>query len=344
LNIVATPGTTLGICPHHNLPSGSSTYGVFYVTSNATGTVLDGFGFTNDFYHVGYGQYNPFAVLIDGAADVVLKNIVVNWTGVKVEGNDKNPQDYIFNPILIRNADNTTLLNLFINNALKGVSIENSTNTRILNSTIVYSKFSDIISGENNANLSVINMNPSKPSVSTKISADDLNVKAGDVFNLNIVSDNINDNQILSVFINGETKDVQVKDNQATLSGFKINRIGTYYAVITYFGNGEYLSSQKIVKVTVSKKSTEISASNAKIKVKKAKKIKITLKSQGKALANKKITIKVKGKTFSARTNSKGIANVKVKLSKKGTFKYTASFAGDEIYDKISKTSRIKVK
>lgn len=344
LNIVATPGTTLGICPHHNLPSGSGTYGVFYVTSNATGTVLDGFGFTNDFYYVGYGQYNPFAVLIDGASDVILKNIVVNWTGVKVEGNDKDPQDYIFNPILIRNADNTTLVNLFINNTLNGISVENSTNTRILNSTIVNSKSSDIISGENNSNLSVVNMNPLKQLVSTKISANDLNVKAGDVFNLNIVSDNIEDNQILSVFVDGITKDLKVKDNHATLSGFKISRIGTYYAVITYLGNGEYLSSQKIVKITVTKKSTSISASNVKIKVKKAKKIKITLKSQGKALANKKVTVKVKGKTFSAKTNSKGIANVKVKLSKKGTFKYVASFAGDGIYDKISKTCSIRVK
>ena len=50
LNIIATPGTTLGICPHHNLPVGSGNYGVFYINSNASGTVLDGFGFTNDFY------------------------------------------------------------------------------------------------------------------------------------------------------------------------------------------------------------------------------------------------------------------------------------------------------
>ena len=344
LNIVAAPGTTLGICPHHNLPSGSSTYGVFYVTSNATGTVLDGFGFTNDFYHVGYGQYNPFAVLIDGTSDVVLKNIVVNWTGVKVDGNDKNPQDYIFNPILIRNADNTTLINLFINNTLNAISIENSSNTRILNSTIINSKSSDIFSGENNTNLSAFNLNPSKPQVSTQITADDLNVKAGDAFDLNIATENISDNQILSLFINGQSKSIQVKDNKAALSGFKINGIGTYYAVITYLGNGEYAPSQKIVKITVSKKSTAISASNAKIKVKKAKKIKITLKSQGKALSNKKVTINVNGKTFFAKTNSKGIANVKVKLTKRGTFKYTASFAGDGIYDKVSKTCKIKVK
>ena len=348
LNIIAAPGTTLGICPHHNLPAGSGDYGVFYISSNASGTVLDGFGFTNDFYHVGYGQYNPFAVLIDGASNICLKNIVVNWTGVKVAGNDKDPQDYIFSPIIIKNAFNITLSNLFINNTLNAITIGNSTNTKILNLTVINSKSSDIFSGENNVNITVLNLNPFKNIVneliSTKISADDLNVKAGDSANLNIATQNIKDNELLSVFINGESKNIPVKNNVATLQGIKFDGEGVYHIVITYFGDGEYNSSQKTVKITVSKKSTVLSSSKASLKVKKSKRIKVTLKSQGKALSNKKITINVNGKTFSAITNSKGIANVKVKVSKKGTFKYTASFAGDAMYGKSSKTATIKVK
>ena len=348
LNIIAAPGTTLGICPHHNLPSGSDTYGVFLIASNATGTVLDGFGFTNDFYHVGYGQYNPFAVLIDGASDVVLKNIVVNWTGVKVDGNDKNPQDYIFNPILIRNAVNATLTNLFFNNTLNGVIIENSTNIRILNSTIINSRLSDVFSGENNVNLSVLNLNPIsdtvKELISTKIIAKDLNVKAGDSFNIDVASENIKDDEVLSVFVNGETKSIKIKNNAATLSAIKFSSAGVYYAVVTYLGNDDCKASQKTVKITVSKKATTLSAPKATLKVKKAKKVKITLKSEGKALSNKKVTVKANGKIFSAKTNSKGVATVKVKISKKGTVKYTASFAGDDMYDKVSKKSTFKVK
>lgn len=348
LNIIAAPGTTLGICPHHNLPAGSGNYGVFYINSTGSGTVLDGFGFTNDFYHVGYGQYNPFAVLIDGASNICLKNIVVNWTGIKVAGNDKDPQDYIFSPFIIKNAVNTTLLNLFINNTLNGISIGNSTNTKISNLTIINSKASDIFSGENNVNISVLNINPFKDVVreliSTKISANNLNVKVGDAASLNIATQNIKDNEMLSVFINGESRTIQVKNNASTLQGIRFDGAGVYHVVITYFGDSEHKSSQKTIKIVVSKKSTALSAPKASLKVKKAKKIKITLKSQGKALSNKKITIKVNGKTFSAKTNSKGIASVKVKVSKKGTFKYTASFAGDAMYGKTSKTATIKVK
>ena len=49
----------------------------------------------------------------------------------------------------------------------------------------------------------------------------------------------------------------------------------------------------------------------------KAKKVKITLKSGKKALAKKKVTINVNGKSFSAKTNSKGVATILVKLTKR---------------------------
>ena len=94
----------------------------------------------------------------------------------------------------------------------------------------------------------------------------------------------------------------------------------------------------------VTKKATTLSIAKKTFKKKATKKLTATLKSSGKAIKNKKITFKVNGKTYSAKTNSKGVATVKIKLTKKGTFKYTAKFAGDATYKAVSKTNKIKVK
>ena len=94
----------------------------------------------------------------------------------------------------------------------------------------------------------------------------------------------------------------------------------------------------------VTKKSTALSIAKKTFKKKAVKKLTATLKSEGKAVKGKQITFKVNGKTYKAKTNAKGVATVKIKLTKKGTFKYTAKFAGDSTYKGVSKTSKIKVK
>ena len=78
---------------------------------------------------------------------------------------------------------------------------------------------------------------------------------------------------------------------------------------------------------------------------KKSKKYTITLKSGKTALKKVKVTIKVKGKTYTAKTNSKGKAIFKIKnLKKKGTFKATITFKGNKNYNKVTKTVKIKCK
>ena len=106
------------------------------------------------------------------------------------------------------------------------------------------------------------------------------------------------------------------------------------------------LPAQAIKTVTkiVSKKSVALKAPKAVFKVKNAKKVKITLKSGKKALAKKKVTINVNGKSFSAKTNSKGVATISVKLTKKGIYSYVASFSGDKTYNSGLKAGKIVVK
>ena len=367
LNFVATPGTSLGICPHHQLPMGSGNYGIIYITEDGSGSTFEGIGFTNDFYHIGNGQYNPFAFLIDGASNVTLKNLTFNWTGKVVEGYDKDPQDYIFNPIILRNANNVTLENLFINNTLNAIDVENSSIIRIINTTIVNTKESQIILGENvngivfeNNHFESVDENTIDNStdsndtnytvklLSTKVSASNLSLKVGDngIFSV-ILKDadgNALKNQEIKLIVNGKTYKGTTDSSGKAKITLKYSSSGTYYGTIVFSGDDSYKSSLTTAKITVSKKISTLTAAKKTFKVKSTKRISFTLKSNGKALKSKKITLKVNGKTFSAKTNSRGVAKITIKLSKKGSFKYSVKFAGDKTYKAVSKTNKIIIK
>ena len=56
-----------------------------------------------------------------------------------------------------------------------------------------------------------------------------------------------------------------------------------------------------------------------------------------------KVTIKVNKKTYTAKTNKKGVATFKItKLNKKGTFKSTITYKGNSYYNKVTKKVKIK--
>ena len=52
----------------------------------------------------------------------------------------------------------------------------------------------------------------------------------------------------------------------------------------------------------------------------------------------------VNGKTYTATTNSKGLASVKVSLSSKKTYSFTAKFAGNDMYDSSSVKGKVTIK
>ena len=82
-----------------------------------------------------------------------------------------------------------------------------------------------------------------------------------------------------------------------------------------------------------------LKAKNAKFKKsKKVKKYKVSLKtSSGKAIKGKKITLKIKGKTYTSKTNKKGVATFKIKnLKKVGKFKATVKYLKSTIKKTIT--------
>ena len=101
-------------------------------------------------------------------------------------------------------------------------------------------------------------------------------------------------------------------------------------------------ATAKTVKVA-----SKIVAKKKTFKVKtKTKKYKITLKTKsGKAIKKVKVTLKVKGKTYKAKTNAKGVATFKItKLNKKGKYTAKIKFAGNKSYKATSKKIKLTVK
>ena len=78
----------------------------------------------------------------------------------------------------------------------------------------------------------------------------------------------------------------------------------------------------------------------------KTKKYVATLKdAKGKAVTNVKLTLKVNKKTYTATTNSKGKATIKIKnLTKKGKYNATIKCAGNKSYKAVSRKVKITVK
>ena len=121
----------------------------------------------------------------------------------------------------------------------------------------------------------------------------------------------------------------------------------TYTATITFAGDINYNNSSNTVKIVVKKATPKITAKAKTFKKSvKTKKYSITLKNNlNKVMKNTKVTIKVNKKTYTAKTNSKGVATFKItKLTKKGIFKSIITYTGNKYYNKVTKKVNIKIK
>ena len=153
-------------------------------------------------------------------------------------------------------------------------------------------------------------------------------------------------NKKIRFIVSGKTYSAYTNAKGVATVKVKLTVAKTYVVTVNYAGDSVYSPISKSFKVYVKKVPTKLIVKNRSYKKsKKIKKMAVTLKTKsGKALAKKKLTFIVNGKKYTAKTNKKGKATFKVKLTKKGTFKYIAKFAGDTQYKAVKKMGKIKVK
>ena len=169
-------------------------------------------------------------------------------------------------------------------------------------------------------------------------------------FTLKSTDGNVLAKKVVKVVFNGVM--YTVKTDAKGKAGINIGGAAakTYVLTVFFMGDNNYKGAFASAKVKISKKNTSIKPKKTKYKFKvkaKSKTIKATLKTSNKFLkAGKKVTITVKGKTYSAKTGKNGSIKLKLKsLKKKGKYKAKIKFAGDAIYKACSsKTIKIIVK
>lgn len=113
------------------------------------------------------------------------------------------------------------------------------------------------------------------------------------------------------------------------------------------FDDDDYNSTGKTVKISVNKEKTKFSAKSKTFKKSvKTKKYSVVLKnSKNKVMNGVKVYIKVNGKKYAAKTNSRGKATFKItKLTKKGKFTAKIIYNGGSYYLKATKNVKITVR
>ncbi len=143
----------------------------------------------------------------------------------------------------------------------------------------------------------------------------------------------------IKISINGKAKTYKTDSNgYVTVKLDKTYTPGKYTVKLSYKG----VTSKHVITVKQILKSKKVV--NIKKNAKKAL-LKATLKSsKGKAIKGKKITFNVNGKTYNAKTNKKGIAEIALKKNVIGKFKVGKVYTVKITYLKDTIKTKLKVK
>lgn len=149
----------------------------------------------------------------------------------------------------------------------------------------------------------------------------------------------------MQIGFNGKVYDRVTDDNGVSKLHINLGYKGDYTFAICFLSDDVYSGSFAVAKITVNTQTGSLTVPNKLYKVNaKSKTLVATFKSaNGNAVQGKKVKFIVNGKTYSATTDSKGIASVQVSLNKKGIYNFTVKYGGESTYAPMSKTAKLVI-
>ena len=324
---------------------------VFNIASNASAVSISGIEFVAN-----NGDVIVKANAVNGTDDLSIVNPAIKITGNKVS---KANDDVVASSITLFKLESeravlapSNEISIGGNDLADGVKafdfeitgLDNGTGIDIPQGGNINSNASGNGSAALKIATSIASSNMKTTTVSTAINGKN----AGKNFTVTLKDSNGNALADKEVTISFNGKIYKVKTDSKGMASVKVAlaKKGTYPVVITFLGDDKYNGTLAVAKVVVNPQKVKLTVAKKKYKAsKKTKVLTATLKaSNGKALKGKKLVFTVNGKKYTAKTNKKGIAKVKVKLSKKKTYKFTVKFAGDNTFKKISKKGKVVIK
>ena len=198
-----------------------------------------------------------------------------------------------------------------------------------------------VASGNNENNVISLYNNPilAANTLSTQLSVSDTHyTKSATYFHVTLKDSNGKTlpNQNIVLKVKGKSYlAVTDKNGVASVKTAKL-AIGTYTVSVSYSGNSNYTSSLLSKKVKVL---SSVVGSDIKKYCGLTMKYKATFWKSNSVLANKKVSFKINGKTYTKKTNSKGVASVSFKLP---VGKYVISTTNPSSKQKLSNNVVVK--
>ena len=211
LTIKTDVGTSFTPCPGNT--KGSGYRGIFYISPEASGTVIEGFSILNNL-----AGENDYGVLIRGASDVTVRNCTVRSAAeadaVRIENAANTNLENLTvlsltNGIRIKNSQNTIINDCVIKNSILGVNIVDSSNTTVINNVITTNKASGVYIDKGTCDTTIMSNNI------TNNNGKGIDIEYGDNVKIlsNYIAFNRNNNAGAGVYINCNVIKVEVKGN-----------------------------------------------------------------------------------------------------------------------------------